>query len=146
MLPGPRAGHCAVAVGTRLYIWSGRDGYRKAWNNQVCCKDLWYLDTERPLAPSQVQLIRATTNSFQLKWDEVPTVEGYLLQLHADSPVPPVAGIPGTGVPETSVLSSQGGCSLHQSPQSLPSVPYPEMKVDHPSQTNNLIPNNVSVN
>ncbi|KFO61204.1 Host cell factor 2, partial [Corvus brachyrhynchos] len=142
LLPGPRAGHCAVAVGTRLYIWSGRDGYRKAWNNQVCCKDLWYLDTERPLAPSQVQLIRATTNSFQLKWDEVPTVEGYLLQLHADSPVPPVAGIPGTGVPETSVLSSQGGCSLHQSPQSLPSVPYPEMKVDHPSQTNNLIPNN----
>uniref|UniRef100_A0A8C5U1D0 Host cell factor 1 n=1 Tax=Malurus cyaneus samueli TaxID=2593467 RepID=A0A8C5U1D0_9PASS len=105
LLPGPRAGHCAVAVGTRLYIWSGRDGYRKAWNNQVCCKDLWYLDTERPLAPSQVQLIRATTNSFQLKWDEVPTVEGYLLQLHADSPVPPVAGIPGTGLPETSVLN-----------------------------------------
>ncbi|KAM4901691.1 host cell factor 2 isoform 2-T2 [Sylvia borin] len=145
LLPGPRAGHCAVAVGTRLYIWSGRDGYRKAWNNQVCCKDLWYLDTERPLAPSQVQLIRATTNSFQLKWDEVPTVEGYLLQLHADSPVPPVAGIPAAGTPETSVLSSQGGCSLHQSPQSLPSVPYPEMKVDHPSQTNNLIPNNVQV-
>ncbi|KFP47754.1 Host cell factor 2, partial [Cathartes aura] len=142
LLPGPRAGHCAVAVGTRLYIWSGRDGYRKAWNNQVCCKDLWYLDTEKPPAPSQVQLIRATTNSFQVKWDEVPTVEGYLLQLHADSPVPSVAGIPGTGVPETSVLSSQGGSSLHQSPQSLPSVPYPEMKVDHPSQTNNVIPNN----
>ncbi|XP_077034571.1 host cell factor 2 isoform X2 [Agelaius phoeniceus] len=145
LLPGPRAGHCAVAIGTRLYIWSGRDGYRKAWNNQVCCKDLWYLDTERPLAPSQVQLIRATTNSFQLKWDEVPTVEGYLLQLHADSPVPLVAGTPGTGVPETSVLSSQGGCSLHQSPQSVPSIPYAEMKVDHPSQTKNLIPNNVQV-
>ncbi|KAI1239230.1 Host cell factor 2, partial [Lamprotornis superbus] len=164
LLPGPRAGHCAVAVGTRLYIWSGRDGYRKAWNNQVCCKDLWYLDTERPQAPSQVQLIRATTNSFQLKWDEVPTVEGYLLQLHADSPVPTVAGIPGTGIPETSVPSSQEpfceretrflwllskclhrGCSLHQSPQSLPSVPYSEMKVDHPSQANNLIPNNVQV-
>ncbi|KFP69779.1 Host cell factor 2, partial [Acanthisitta chloris] len=137
LLPGPRAGHCAVAVGTRLYIWSGRDGYRKAWNNQVCCKDLWYLDTEKPLAPSQVQLIRATTNSFQLKWDEVPTVEGYLLQLHADSPVAPVAGIP-----ETSVPGSQGGTSLHQSPQSLPSIPYPEMKVDRPSQANNLAPNN----
>ncbi|NXX68348.1 HCFC2 factor, partial [Spizella passerina] len=147
LLPGPRAGHCAVAVGTRLYIWSGRDGYRKAWNNQVCCKDLWYLDTERPLAPSQVQLIRATTNSFQLKWDEVPTVEGYLLQLHADLPVPLVAETPGTGIPETSVLSSQGSseCSLHQSPQSVPSIPYAEMKVDHPSQTNNLIPNNVQV-
>ncbi|XP_048795509.1 host cell factor 2 isoform X2 [Lagopus muta] len=145
LLPGPRAGHCAVAVGTRLYIWSGRDGYRKAWNNQVCCKDLWYLDTEKPPAPSQVQLIRATTNSFQVKWDEVPTVEGYLLQLHADSPVPSAAGTPGTGVPETSVLSSQGGSSLHQSPQSLPSVPCPEMKVDHPSQANNVIPNNVQL-
>ncbi|XP_025973735.1 host cell factor 2 isoform X2 [Dromaius novaehollandiae] len=145
LLPGPRAGHCAVAVGTRLYIWSGRDGYRKAWNNQVCCKDLWYLDTEKPPAPSQVQLIRATTNSFQVKWDEVPTVEGYLLQLHSDSPVPSVAGTPGTGVPETSVLSSQGGSSLHQRPQSLTSVSYPEVKVDHPSQTNNVIPNNVQI-
>ena len=35
-LPRARAGHCAVAINTRLYIWSGRDGYRKAWNNQVC--------------------------------------------------------------------------------------------------------------
>lgn len=67
----------------------------------------WFL-VEKPPAPSQVQLIRATTNSFQVKWDEVPTVEGYLLQLHADSPVPSAAGTPGTGVPETSVLSSQG--------------------------------------
>lgn len=40
-VPRARAGHCAVAISTRLYIWSGRDGYRKAWNNQVCCKDLW---------------------------------------------------------------------------------------------------------
>lgn len=71
----------------------------------------WFL-VERPQAPSQVQLIRATTNSFQLKWDEVPTVEGYLLQLHADTPVPPVAGIPGTGIPETSVLSSQGSSQI----------------------------------
>ena len=23
-------------INTRLYMWSGRDGYRKAWNNQVC--------------------------------------------------------------------------------------------------------------
>lgn len=34
-LPRARAGQCAVAINTRLYIWSGRDGYRKAWNNQV---------------------------------------------------------------------------------------------------------------
>lgn len=36
LIPRARAGHCAVAVHSRLYIWSGRDGYRKAWNNQVC--------------------------------------------------------------------------------------------------------------
>ncbi|XP_034259320.1 host cell factor 2 isoform X5 [Pantherophis guttatus] len=100
VLPGPRAGHCTVIVGSRLYIWSGRDGYRKAWNNQVCCKDLWYLDTEKPPAPSQVQLIRATTNSFQVKWDEVPTVEGYLLQLNLDVPTPVPADVPFTVTPE----------------------------------------------
>lgn len=44
-IPRARAGHCAVAINNRLYVWSGRDGYRKAWNNQVCCKDLWYLET-----------------------------------------------------------------------------------------------------
>lgn len=33
--PRARAGHCAVGIHTRLYVWSGRDGYRKAWNNQV---------------------------------------------------------------------------------------------------------------
>lgn len=49
-IPRARAGHCAVAINTRLYIWSGRDGYRKAWNNQVCCKDLWYLETGEAVA------------------------------------------------------------------------------------------------
>lgn len=34
-VPCARAGHCAVGISTRLYIWSGRDGYRKAWKNQV---------------------------------------------------------------------------------------------------------------
>lgn len=43
--PRARAGHCAASVGSRLYVWSGRDGYRKSWNYQVCCKDLWYLET-----------------------------------------------------------------------------------------------------
>ena len=36
--PRARAGHCAVTVNTRMFIWSGRDGYRKAWNNQVSKK------------------------------------------------------------------------------------------------------------
>ena len=34
-VPCPRAGHAAAVVGTRMYVWSGRDGYKKVWNNQV---------------------------------------------------------------------------------------------------------------
>uniref|UniRef100_A0A8C9P8C6 Host cell factor 1 n=1 Tax=Spermophilus dauricus TaxID=99837 RepID=A0A8C9P8C6_SPEDA len=70
-IPRARAGHCAVAINTRLYIWSGRDGYRKAWNNQVCCKDLWYLETEKPPPPARVQLVRANTNSLEVGWGAV---------------------------------------------------------------------------
>ncbi|KPP63455.1 host cell factor 1-like, partial [Scleropages formosus] len=80
-IPRARAGHCAVAINSRLYVWSGRDGYRKAWNNQVCCKDLWYLETDRPPAPSRVQLVRANTNSLEVSWGSVPTADTYLLQL-----------------------------------------------------------------
>ncbi|XP_077328248.1 host cell factor 2 isoform X3 [Lithobates pipiens] len=104
--PRPRAGHCAVTVGKRLYIWSGRDGYKKAWNYQVCCKDLWYIDTEKPSTSSQVQLILATTNSFHVKWDELPTVERYLLQLSPELPVSPCAGKPA----HLSELSTQSSC------------------------------------
>ncbi|XP_026567193.1 host cell factor 1 isoform X1 [Pseudonaja textilis] len=99
--PRARAGHCAVAINTRLYIWSGRDGYRKAWNNQVCCKDLWYLETEKPPPPSRVQLVRANTNSLEVSWGSVPTADTYLLQLQkydipaASSPAAnPVPSVP----------------------------------------------------
>merc|ERR1740137_452989 len=80
-MPRARAGHCAVSIHTRLWIWSGRDGYRKAWNNQVCCKDLWYLETERPAAPGRVQLVRASTHSLEVCWGSVPTADAYLLQV-----------------------------------------------------------------
>ena len=40
--PGARAGHSAVVINRRAYIWSGRDGYKKAWNNQGCCLNLSY--------------------------------------------------------------------------------------------------------
>ena len=80
-VPRARAGHCAVGIHTRLYVWSGRDGYRKAWNNQVCCKDLWFLETEKPPGPGRVQLVRASTNSLEVCWGAVPTAEAYLLQI-----------------------------------------------------------------
>lgn len=81
LVPRARAGHCAVAVSTRLYIWSGRDGYRKAWNNQVCFKDLWFLETDKPAAPNRVQLVRAGTSSLDVAWGSVPTADAYILQI-----------------------------------------------------------------
>lgn len=42
-MPRARAGHCSVGIHSRLFVWSGRDGYRKAWNNQVGYLPLGYL-------------------------------------------------------------------------------------------------------
>lgn len=60
--PKARAGHCAVTVGTRLYVWSGRDGYKKFNNYQVCCKDLWYLETGEPSLSLQSTLLDVSVN------------------------------------------------------------------------------------
>nr|CAB3251996.1 host cell factor 1-like [Phallusia mammillata] len=79
--PRARAGHSSVNINSRLYLWSGRDGYRKAWNNQVCCKDLWFLETKKPPAPSRVQLVRASTTSLEVSWGAVPIADAYLLQI-----------------------------------------------------------------
>uniref|UniRef100_A0A0N5AJR7 Host cell factor 1 n=1 Tax=Syphacia muris TaxID=451379 RepID=A0A0N5AJR7_9BILA len=81
-VPRARAGHSAVVINKRIYVWSGRDGYRKAWNNQVCCKDMWFLETEKPGPPGKVQLVRATITSLEVCWNAVPTAEAYRLQLY----------------------------------------------------------------
>ncbi|XP_033485276.2 host cell factor 1b [Epinephelus lanceolatus] len=141
-VPRARAGHCSVAINSRLYIWSGRDGYRKAWNNQVCCKDLWYLETERPCAPSRVQLVRANTTSLEVSWGPSQTAETYLLQVQkydigspASSPAPnpiptatPVASSPKTPAPITMPPANQtvplSGITLVPSPTaSVPGSP-----------------------
>nr|XP_048689318.1 LOW QUALITY PROTEIN: host cell factor 1 [Caretta caretta] len=161
-IPRARAGHCAVSINTRLYIWSGRDGYRKAWNNQVCCKDLWYLETEKPPAPSRVQLVRANTNSLEVSWGSVPTADTYLLQLQkydipaAASPAPaPVPSVPANppkspapaaaapAPPASQPLAQMGITLLPQAAaptptttiQLLPSVPGTPLPVASPART-----------
>ncbi|XP_012221514.2 host cell factor 1 isoform X2 [Linepithema humile] len=89
-VPRARAGHCAVGVHSRLYVWSGRDGYRKAWNNQVCCKDLWYLEVCKPAAPSRVQLVRASTQTLEVSWTASPSAHYYILQIQKYD-MPPAA-------------------------------------------------------
>lgn len=109
-VPRARAGHCAVAISTRLYIWSGRDGYRKAWNNQVCCKDLWFLETEKPPAPSRVQLVRTATDTLEVCWGVVPTADSYILQIQNYDP------------PQTTANTSN---AIGQHPPGIPLVKTP---------------------
>ncbi|CAG9829592.1 unnamed protein product [Diabrotica balteata] len=80
-LPCPRAGHCAVGISTRLYIWSGRDGYKKIGKNQVCCKDLWYIDVDKPPAPGRVSLVKAGTHNLEVNWTGAISVHTYILQI-----------------------------------------------------------------
>ncbi|XP_037534589.1 host cell factor 1a [Nematolebias whitei] len=123
-IPRARAGHCAVAINSRLYVWSGRDGYRKAWNNQVCCKDLWYLETDRPHAPARVQLVRANTNSLEVSWGAVSTADTYLLQLQKyDIPATPAAASPATSATPSQPINSPKSpapAAAAPSAQSLP--------------------------
>ena len=67
-LPRARAGHCSVSIHTRLYIWSGRDGYRKAWNNQVAMVDIIQLThtmlyKEKPKNKTDKQNRKTDTNN-----------------------------------------------------------------------------------
>lgn len=117
-VPCARAGHCAVGISTRLYIWSGRDGYRKAWKlNQVCCKDLWYLEVDKPPAPSRVSLVKAGTHSLEVNWTGSPSVHTYVLQIQKYD-LPPTQ----TPAPK-SAASQQSTAQILSSPKQAPSVP-----------------------
>ncbi|VDN14437.1 unnamed protein product [Dibothriocephalus latus] len=66
--PAPRSLHSATVIGNRIVF-------------QVCFKDLWLLETDRPPAPNRVQLVRAGTQSLEVAWGSVPTADAYILQI-----------------------------------------------------------------
>ncbi|CAF2375782.1 unnamed protein product [Rotaria sp. Silwood2] len=129
-VPRARAGHCAVTVNTRMYIWSGRDGYRKAWNNQVCCKDLWCLETACPGEPEKVQLLKAGIGNLEVSWNPVPTADSYILQIQRfeapveqPPPTPPVLPVtsqpPPIHPPPLPLQSISASLFASKSPQSV---------------------------
>uniref|UniRef100_A0A8K9Y549 Host cell factor 1 n=1 Tax=Oncorhynchus mykiss TaxID=8022 RepID=A0A8K9Y549_ONCMY len=136
-IPRARAGHCSVAINSRLYVWSGRDGYRKAWNNQVCCKDLWYLETEKPRPPSRVQLVRANTSSLEVSWGAVPTADTYLLQLQKyDIPPAPAATTPGVSPATPLPVNSSPKSPVSASAVSAQGHPLQDSLNDPASESN----------
>lgn len=128
-IPRARAGHCSVGIHSRLYVWSGRDGYRKAWNNQVCCKDLWYLEVEPPGPASRVALVRASTHSLELNWLATPTATIYLLEVQRIDPPPPMTpalqAVQAPSTPAPSVSSVTPSTSVAVSEPSNTAMPIP---------------------
>ncbi|CAF5177530.1 unnamed protein product, partial [Rotaria magnacalcarata] len=133
-VPRARAGHCATSVNTRMYIWSGRDGYRKAWNNQVCCKDLWCLETASPGEPEKVQLLKAGIGNLEITWNPVPTADSYILQIQRfEAPIeqPPPTSLNPISLPLQSISAS---LFASKSPQSVLASLIPTFSNEqHPS-------------
>ena len=82
---------------------------------QVCFKDLWFLETEKPPAPSRVQLVRASTNTLEVCWGSVPTADAYLLQLQKYD-LPPAQTVTPAAVPMTNTLTKTQATTTQSQP------------------------------
>lgn len=62
----------------------------------MCCKDLWYLEVDKPSAPSRVSLVKAGTHSLEVSWNGSPSVQTYILQIQKYN-LPPTTKTSGSG-------------------------------------------------
>ena len=88
---------------------------------QVCFKDLWFLETEKPPSPTRVQLVRASTNTLEVCWGSVPTADAYLLQLQKYD-VPTSQQGQGEGATTPQPTQQQATTPGLQAKQATPSV------------------------
>ncbi|CAB4058059.1 HCFC [Lepeophtheirus salmonis] len=103
-VPRARAGHCAVSINNRLWIWSGRDGYRKAWNNQAA-----------------FQLVRASTNSLEVLLG-ITSIGRCLLASDSKYDMPPTTTTASSTATAAASTPSAGIISTTAAPQ-LPTHP-----------------------
>lgn len=47
----------------------------------MCCKDLWFLEVDRPQPPGRVSLVKAATHTLEVNWTLSPSVQQYVLQV-----------------------------------------------------------------
>ncbi|CAK9804270.1 Host cell factor [Anthophora quadrimaculata] len=124
-VPRARAGHCAIGMHNKLYVWSGRDGYRKAWNNQVrvCCKDLWYLEVGKPSAPSKLNLVRASLQALEIQWTPVPSAQYYILQIQKCKPSATTGTFPAVSTPASNATPTTTSAMVTLATDSATSSP-----------------------
>lgn len=92
------------------------------------------METDRPVAPSRVQLVRASTNTLEVCWGAVPNADAYLLQLQKYD-VPYTQGPPQPGQNDGSTTPSQASIPL-SSPLTTPNtVGTPTILQKQPSST-----------
>lgn len=65
---------------------------------QVCCKDLWYLEVEKPPAPGRVSLVKAGTHALEVNWNASPASQTYILQIQKYD-IPPTTTANTTNTP-----------------------------------------------
>lgn len=80
-IPTPRAGHTAVEMNGRIYIFGGRNKCETIDNVKTCVEDYWYFEIETPKQVPQMQMLNATTSTMNISWKEVKNADYYLVEM-----------------------------------------------------------------